>query len=244
MGQIYLPDDKPPTGEGLTYEKVWAAMQETNRRMQAASDAVWEQFRATDLRLDKRAAEFDQELSKRAAEFDQQQKETDRQLKETDRQLDKRFSELDRQLNKRFGELTNRFGEIVEYSVVPNLVSKFRELNFEFTKAHRDTQIVDRENDIITEVDAFLENGDKVMIVEIKTKLSIREVDDHIERMGKLRKYADLRNDTRIYLGAVAGAVLSENVRVYALKNGFYVIEPSGDSFDIIVPQGNAPREW
>ncbi|MDR2553593.1 MAG: hypothetical protein LBD31_10590, partial [Treponema sp.] len=168
-----------------------------------------------------------------------------KRFSELDHQLNKRFSELDRQLNKRFGELTNRFGEMVEYSVVPNLVSKFRELNFEFTRAHRDTRIVDREHDIVTEIDAFLENGDKVMIVEIKTKPNTDDVEDHVKRMEKLRRYADLRGDNRKYLGAVAGAVMSESVAVYALKNGFYVIEPSGDTFNIIEPRGKyRPREW
>jgi hypothetical protein len=192
-------------GEGLTFEKVWAAMQESNRRMEAMSERVWEQIRATEREMEENNREF----------------------------------------NRRFGEFTNRFGEVVEYMVVPTLITKFRELNFEFTKAHRDTQIVDRKNDIITEVDAFLENGDKVMIVEIKSKPDIRDVDYHVERMEKLRRYADLRNDKRAYLGAVAGVVMSEPVRVYALKNGFYLVEPSGDTFTITEPQGKYhPREW
>jgi hypothetical protein len=170
-------------GEGLTFEKVWAAIQATNE-----------------------------------------------QMKETD---------------KRVGELTNRFGDVVEYMIVPSLVAKFRELGFEFTKAHRDTEIVDREHDLILEVDALLENGDKVMAVEIKTKPNIGDIHDHIERMEKLRKYADLHADKRGYLGAMAGVVFSESEKIYALKRGFYVIEPSGDTFTITKPEGKYhPYEW
>jgi hypothetical protein len=33
------------------------------------------------------------------------------------------------------GKLGNRFGEMVEYMVVPNLISKFHELGFVFEKA-------------------------------------------------------------------------------------------------------------
>jgi hypothetical protein len=129
--------------------------------------------------------------------------------------------------------------------IVPNLVAKFRELGFEFTRASRDVKIADREHDIHAEIDAFLENGDKVMIVEIKSKPNTDDVNYHIEKMAKLRAYADLKSDSRKYLGAIAGVVVSESVSVYALKNGFYVIEPSGDTFNIIEPKGKyRPREW
>jgi hypothetical protein len=104
-------------------------------------------------------------------------------------------------------------------------------------------KIADKENNIFTEVDAFLENGDKVMIVETKTKPSIDDINDHVERMEKLRKYADLRNDRRKYTGAVAGVVFGDSEKNYALKKGFYVIEPSGDTFNITTPE-NSPREW
>jgi hypothetical protein len=48
-----------------------------------------------------------------------------------------------------------------------------------------------------------------------------------------------------VYLGAVAGVVFSESEKNYAMKNGFYVIEPSGDTFTITKPEGKYhPREW
>jgi hypothetical protein len=146
--------------------------------------------------------------------------------------------------DKKLGELTNRFGDMVEYMVLPNLVAKFEELGFTFTRANR-TEIKDREHNIFTEVDALLENGDKVMAVEIKTKPNIDDINDHIERMEKLRCYADLHKDKRIYLGAVAGVVFSESDKVYTLKKGFYVIEPSGETFKITEPKGKYyPHEW
>ena len=164
-------------------------------------------------------------------------KETDRRMKETDRRM--------KETDKRLGKLGNRFGEMVEYMIVPNLVAKFQELGFEFEKTHCDTEIRDQKHNIFTEVDVFLENGDKVMIVEIKTKPNVDDINDHIERMEKLRKYADLHNDKRKYLGAIAGVVFGDSEKTYALKKGFYVIEPSGDTFNIIEPSGSYyPHEW
>jgi hypothetical protein len=98
---------------------------------------------------------------------------------------------------------------------------------------------VDRKHNIFTEVDAFLENGDKVMIVETKVAPDMNDVDKHGERMEKMRRYADLRGDSRIYLGAIAGVVIDDSVSKYILQNGFYVVEPSGKTFNIIKPEGN-----
>ncbi|GHV80405.1 hypothetical protein AGMMS49944_21960 [Spirochaetia bacterium] len=171
-------------------------------------------------------------------------KETDRKMQET-RELINATGRQMKDTDKRLGELGNRFGEMVEYMVVPNLVVKFRELGFEFEKTHRDTAIKDPKHDIFTEVDAFLENGDKVMIVETKTKPSSDDINDHIKRMEKLRRYADLHNDKRKYLGAIAGVVFGDSEKTYALKKGFYVIEPSGDTFNITEPTGTYhAHEW
>jgi hypothetical protein len=221
MGYTYhrsqIMETPQAIGEGLTFEKVWAAIQANNEQLKE----IGKRFAETDLII--------KETDRIVKETSQQMKETDRQMKETD---------------KRVGAITNRFGEMVEYMIMPNLVARFSELGFTFTKANR-TEIVDRAHNIITEVDAFLENGDTAMIVEIKTKPGIEDINDHIARMEKLRRYADLHNDRRKYLGAVAGVVFSESGKTYALKKGFYVIEPSGDTFKITEPKGGYyPHVW
>jgi hypothetical protein len=58
-----------------------------------------------------------------------------------------------------------------------------------------------------------------------------------------MRKYADLRNDKRVFLGAAAGVVMTSNVKDYALKMGLFAIEPSGETLFITTPD-NKPKEW
>jgi hypothetical protein len=81
------------------------------------------------------------------------------------------------------------------------------------------------------------------MLIEIKTKPNIEDVNDHIERIQFLRnmgKYTDLN----VY-GAIAGAVFSENVKNYAIKKGFFVIEQSGDTMRIETLDGKfQPKKW
>ena len=156
--------------------------------------------------------------------------ETWRQIKETD---------------KIIGKLGNRFGEVIENMVVPNLVAKFTERGYTFFKTARNVKIEDREHGIFTEVDVFLENGDCVMIVETKVKPDNHDVDDHIIRMEKLRAAANLHTDTRKYYGAIAGAIMNENIKTYTFNKGFYAIEPSGETFTITEPTGtHKPKAW
>jgi hypothetical protein len=164
------------------------------------------------------------------------------QLKETDR-IVKEVAERQKETDRQIGKLGDRFGEMVEYMVLPNLVNKFRELGFVFTKAYPHATIEDEKNKIIAEIDITLENGDKVMIVEVKSKPSMKDITDHVERMRKVRHHADLHDDKRKYLGAVAGMVINKNTKEFIHKNGFYVIEPSGETFTIIPPDGK-PKEW
>jgi len=81
------------------------------------------------------------------------------------------------------------------------------------------------------------------MLAEVKTTPTTEDVKDHVKRLAKMRKYADLHGDKRIFLGAVAGVVITDNVRKYILKQGFFVIEPSGVGFTITPPKGQ-PKEW
>ena len=58
-----------------------------------------------------------------------------------------------------------------------------------------------------------------------------------------MRVYANLHGDKRIFLGAVAGVVVTDEVKNYALSQGFYLITPAGESFNIIPPH-DKPKEW
>jgi hypothetical protein len=206
--------------ESPNFQTVWAALQEVAALQKEAQ---------------KEAEQRQKEAELRQKEAEQRQKENELRQKETDRQI--------KDFNKRFGDFTNRFGEIVEYMVAPNLREKFRELGLNFPATYSSAEISDFDNNIFLEIDVKLENGDKAMLVEVKTKLTTEDVKDHVKRLQKMRVYADLHGDRRTFLGAVAGVVMTQNVKDYALGQGFYVVEPSGETFNITSPDGK-PKEW
>ena len=169
----------------------------------------------------------------------EQQKETDRQMKETERFLKEQSAEI----NKKIGSLTNLFGDFTLGMIAPKLREKFRDFGLIFPRSSLNYDINDTKNNISFEVDILLENGDKAMLVEVKTKLTIERINKHIERLEKMRKYANLHNDKRAFLGAVAGFAITDEVRKNALEQGLYLIEPDGENFNITPPNGN-PKEW
>ena len=160
------------------------------------------------------------------------QRETDRILKQSKEDF-----------NTRLGSLTNLFGDLTLGMVAPKLREKFTDLGFVFFKSTREVEVTDKENEISFEIDIMLENGDKAMLVEIKTKLTTERINKHIERLEKMRKYANIHGDNRTFLGAVAGFAVTEDVRNFALEQGFYLIEPDGENFNITPPNGK-PKEW
>jgi hypothetical protein len=200
---------------------------------QTEQQFAFEDIRAAFLEIARRQ----EELARRQEETDRQMKETDRQMKETDR----RMKETDR----RVGEMTNRFGELAEHLVAPSIREKFNALGYHFTRSSQNVDISLPENErAFAEIDILLENGDLAIAIEVKSKPLYKDIDRHLERMEVLRQAADERGDRRKFRGAVAGAILSTEVRDYILKAGFYVIEQTGDTVRVDAPAGFTPREW
>ena len=159
-------------------------------------------------------------------EVAENQKETDRQLKQ---------SAID--FNKRLNSLTDLFANMTESLLAPKLCEQFEALGLYFPRANPHVRINDKANDLSFEIDLMLENGDKAMLVAVKTRLTVESVNKHISRLKKMRKYASLHGDSRAFLGAVAGSGATDEVRKYALQHGFYVIEPVGENFNVSAPE-------
>jgi hypothetical protein len=207
---------------GLTFEDVWAAMMETDKK-----------FQETDKKM--------QETDRKMQETDRQIKETDRQIRETSRELKESKKELD----KKMGELGNRFGELAEHLVAPSIHKKFNALGYRFDAIHpQGTEIKDPRAEVYAEIDILLQNTECVIAVEVKSKLLEKDIDVHVRRLEILRRWLDAYHDRRKIRGAAAGAIVSRETARYALKAGLYVIVQTDDTVKIDVPKGFTPRDW
>ena len=168
-------------------------------------------------------------------------RQTDLKFQETDRKFREtaeRMAETDRKISA----LGSRIGEIVENMVGGDIVGQFQALDIAIHSHCRNKTFGARGTSESGEIDVFLENGDIVVLIEVKTRLTDDDVRDHIERMRKYRNFGD---DKRRIIGAVAGAVVADDVIRFAHGQGLYVIVQSGEAVKIIAqPEGFKAKEW
>ena len=150
-----------------------------------------------------------------------------------------------KQLRQELGSHGASHGEFVE-SMFVNLDDKFNKLGYSFPREARGAITFRDENRrVVAEVDRLLENGEAMLAVEVKAKLKIDHVHDHIKRLGKISDYNKKHNDNRKLLGAVAGGIVHDNVKNYAHENGLFVLVLNGENVSIAdLPQNFKPHEW
>jgi hypothetical protein len=274
-------------GKTLNFEKVWAAIMETDRRIaESAAETdrrIAESAAETDRRIaesaaetDRRIAEFDRRIAESAAETDRRMAETDRRIAETDRRIaetdrimaetfkeirlssertgrivaeiaeeSKKTDKMVKELSKNIGGINNSIGKWMEKMTAARLWKKFDQFGFVFTKDGSDIKFRDKNGRVISEVDILLEDGIYVMLVEVKFDLTTKDVDEHLERIEKVRRCMDEHDDRRKIVAAVAGSIAPDNVRLYAQRKGLYVIVPSGKTVAVAdVPDSFTHREW
>jgi hypothetical protein len=238
-------------GKDLDFGKVWAALLKTDEQIEKMSkkvDKTTEDVAKTSedvanlsKRVDKtseiaaKTSEVVANLSKRIDKTSEIAAKTSEIVAKTSKEVAK--------LTKNLGGIGNSIGKMTEAMFSAELWKKFSVHGFKFTRGSNIKFSVG--NTVLAEVDFFMENGEYAMPVEIKTELSIEDVDDHLKRMEKIRRYMDSHKDKRKLVGAVAGAVVSKNVLIYAQKKGFFVLVQAGNSIAIAKTSKDfKPKEW
>ena len=161
------------------------------------------------------------------------------QMKESQEKTEKSLKILSEQM----GGLHNKFGEMAEHLVAPGIVERFNMLGYHFDGiADRGFKILDEKRNLKAEIDMLLENGDYIIAVEVKADVREKDIEHHVKRLEILRKQRN--KDSRKIRGAIAGAVFYPKIKEQVLANGFYVLEQSGDTIKMDIPEGFKPKEW
>ncbi|MCZ8250767.1 DUF3782 domain-containing protein [Microcystis sp. LE19-195.1E] len=181
----------------------------------------------------KQLAQSQQELSQSQQELSQAQKETDKQIKETDKQINR--------VSKQIGELGNRLGEFVEWQVRPAVVRLFQERGIDVHEFHPGIS-VKRDNEGL-EIDLLVVNDTDAILVEVKSKLTQRDVDEHLQRLAKFKRLMPRFRDVKA-LGAVAAMIVPDEVASYGCRQGLFVLVQSGENVIILNDAEFTPRVW
>jgi hypothetical protein len=221
-----------------TIEEFWAAF--TKSQEKAAKDREeW----------NRRIAEAEEEAAKDRGEWNRRIAEAEEEVKRNKAEWLAAQREAERtvdRVGKQMGDLNNRFGELAEHLVAPGIVRHFNEQGYRFGEAiaGRLTILDGTGRNILTEIDLLLENGEYSIAVEVKSRPTLKDVVHHERRLKILREYKDRKKDPRKIRGGIAGAVFPAEVKEAVIEAGMYVIEQSGDTMKISVPEGFKPREW
>jgi hypothetical protein len=173
----------------------------------------------------------------------QQFKETGRRFAESAEQLTRLEKNLDR-MGLNADGLNRSLGELIETLVAARLWEKFPQYNL--VRAYQRLPLYDEKNIIRTDIDILLVNTGLCMAVEVKRELDHRDdVSRHLKRMQLIRQYPPELVNNKELLGAMAGGVVDPDVKDYAYKSGFFVLELTGESVHLIPPpEGFVPKKW
>ena len=169
----------------------------------------------------------------------------DERLNKTGEFIEKLGEKVDR-VTSNVGGLNLSMGDLVETLFAPHLGDKFDSYNYNLKRVFRRVPIYDEKNELRSDIDILLSNTTICMAVEVKRWLyKTDQVDRHIKRMQLIHQYPPAEVKGKKLLGAIVGAVVTPEARVYAEQNGFFVLELTGENVRLLEPpDGFQPKEW
>jgi hypothetical protein len=207
-------------------------------------DDVWETLHEFSLSLERSKAEHDRMI----AEMKASHAESDRKAQESKAEYDRRQEKLDAQLKElsaNVGGVNNSMGDMAEGLMATDLYATFKAQGLDFDQFTGNYKLKERKTGrTLTEVDMLLLNGTIAMAVEVKTTMTRGDVDEHKKRMEILRNKPNSLFTNRKLYGAMASIKTSKFARQYAIKQGFFVIELTGDTIKVDMPDDFIPKTW
>ncbi|MBF0143126.1 MAG: DUF3782 domain-containing protein [Magnetococcales bacterium] len=176
-------------------------------------------FRETALQIEKTSA---------------QMRETDLRFKETDRKI--------QEVSRQIGNLGGKWGQFVGNLVAPNCRKVFAERGIPVHEVHQ--RVKKRFDDGRNmEIDILVVNTDAVVLVEVKSTLTVRDIREHLDRLGWFKEFFPRYGDCRV-MGAVAGMASEEGAEEFARNQGLFVLVQSGETMELANEARFQPRVW
>ena len=204
--------------------------------MTTTADDVW--------KLLAELVEAQKETERCFQETERRFQETERRFQETERILKEQSLKTDRQITRvsqEIGNLGGKWGRFVENMVAPACETLF--LNREIP-VHQVSQRVRKRLDGKTlEIDVLVTNENHVLVVEVKSSLSVDDVKELIKNLTEFRQFFPEYNHKQLY-GAVAGIEIEEGADKYAYRQGLFVLAQRGENVAILNDTEFQPQTW
>jgi Holliday junction resolvase-like predicted endonuclease len=187
--------------------------QETNLKFQQSERMLTEKFQATDKEL--------HELIRYTKEQDAKSIEQDKKV---------------RDLNNLF---VNQWGYLVESLVEGKIVELLNERGIKVQ--HTATNLKSFKDE--AEIDIIAENGNEIVVIEVKTTLRNDYIDEFLEKLTNFKKFFPKYRENIVY-GAMAYLKSPENVAARGKKQGLLLIKATGDRAFITNSVDFKPKTW
>jgi hypothetical protein len=157
----------------------------------------------------------------------------------TDAQLKKTIKKLD-DIGRQLGDLGLVQGEVAEDLFYRNVGGMFRRMDVPVERVRRNVKIKG-----LGEYDIVVEARERVVVIEVKNKLSKRMVDRFLEReLSRFKTLLPQYRDRKLY-GGIGSLVVQDTVGRYAEKSGLFVLTQSDDGGAALMNRkGFKPREF
>ncbi|MBF0097494.1 MAG: DUF3782 domain-containing protein [Magnetococcales bacterium] len=217
----------------LTVNDVWKMFEETNRLLQE-SQAEWKQQRQEMERVRQEdRAETERVIREERAKTEMAFRETERQMQETDRKI--------KQVSTQIGQLGGRWGEFVEGLIAPACIAMFTERGIQVDELYpRVKKVIGGKT---LEIDLLVANTVAAVLVEVKSQLQVEDVRNHLTRLADFKSFFPRYANCQVY-GAVAGIVVESQADQFAMKQGLFVIEQSGETVRLANDMEFKPKVW
>ncbi|MBF0323383.1 MAG: hypothetical protein HQL62_10680 [Magnetococcales bacterium] len=227
----------------VTLDEVWKLFRETARQIQDTERVVKEltkQMQDTDRKMQDTDRKM-QDTDRKMQETDRKMQETDRKMRETDQQVQE-TSRVVKDVARQVGNLSSRWGEFVEGLVAPACEKLFAERGIE-VRAVAPRIKAKLPGNRHMEIDILAIDTTVAILVEVKSKLKIEDVREHLERLAEFKEFFPDYAHKQV-MGAVAAIVVDEEADRFAIKQGLFVIVQSGETVTLANADDFTPRIW
>lgn len=201
--------------EKLDFEKVWLMFQETKELMAKSS-----------LETDRKFQEAKELITESDIKFKKVEDETKREFKK---------------LMKKLSEIETSWGKFVEALVDGTLINMLNDKGIDVQ--HTFQRAKGRFKKKQYEFDIVAKDGQKVVVVEVKTTLSVDDVNKFLSKLNVFKEVFPEYSTNEI-IGAVAYISVEGEAHRFAARNGLFVIKATNESARIINREDFKPKVW
>lgn len=173
-------------------------------------------------------------------------RKTDQKMQETAQQM----KETDRKINKISGDFDRKWGRLVEALIEGNLIKLLNNRNIDVRETSERVRGLrnakDKHGKVYEgrcELDIVARNGKEVVIVEVKTTLHSKDVDNFLYKLNNLTYLVPSYRNSKIY-GAMAYLTINQSADTYAKKKGLFTIKITGDNAIITNEKNFKPKMY